>query len=629
MSAEAASLQARFRDGLALHRRGDLAGAARVYREVLARQPAHFDSLHMLGLVSLQRRETEAGIGLIRRAIDANDGVAAAHDNLGKAFLDLHRPEAALPCFDQAIALDAAFREAHLGRATALVSMRRSEEALASYQRALVLKPEAEIHRNCGNILYRLKRYREALAAYDAAWRMKPDLIGIEGHRFDTRMHLADWRGIENDAAGLVESVRSGKANTQPFIFLAAPGTPADQQQCARLWAECLHPPAVTPLWRGERYRHERIRIAYLSADFRVHPAAYLLAGLFEHHDRARFDVTCISFGTDDGSEIRARIAAAFETFVDAQAMSEQEIAALIRERDIDIAIDLMGYTTNSRTGIFARRPAPLQAQYLGYPGTMGAPYYDYVIADAIVIPPEHRRFYTEKVAELPDCYFVNDDKRVMSERRFGRAELGLPRDGFVFCCFNSTHKITPRLFDCWMRLLAAVEGSVLWLLRDDADTVDNLKGEAARRGIDPARLVFAERLPADEHLARHRAADLFLDTLLYNAHTTAADALWAGLPVLTCPGDTFAGRVAASMLHAIGLAELVAPSLDAYERSAIGLATDPDRLAAIRARLAQKRRVMPLFDTARFTRRMEAAYTAMHARQQAGLPPDHIAVKD
>jgi predicted O-linked N-acetylglucosamine transferase (SPINDLY family) len=402
MSAEAASLQARFRDGLALHRRGDLAGAARVYREVLARQPAHFDSLHMLGLVSLQRRETEAGIGLIRRAIDANDGVAAAHDNLGKAFLDLRRPEAALPCFDRAIALDAAFREAHLGRAAALVSMRRSEEALASYQRALVLKPEAEIHRNCGNILYRLKRYREALAAYDAAWRMKPDLIGIEGHRFDTRMHLADWADIESDAARLVESVRAGKANTQPFIFLAAPGTPADQQQCAGRWAARLHPPAAAPLWRGERYRHERIRIAYLSADFRVHPAAYLLAGLFEHHDRARFDVTCISFGTDDGSEIRARIAAAFETFVDAQAMSEQEIAALIREREIDVAVDLMGYTTNSRTGIFARRPAPLQAQYLGYPGTMGAPYYDYVIADAVVIPPEHRRFYTRKSPSFP-----------------------------------------------------------------------------------------------------------------------------------------------------------------------------------------------------------------------------------
>lgn len=626
MSAEAA--QARFRDGLALHRQGDPAGAARVYHEVLAKQPAHFDSLHMLGLVSLQRRETEAGIELIRLAISANGGVAAAHDNLGKALLDLRRPEAALPCFERAIALDAGFREAHLGRATALVGLRRSEEALASYRRVLALKPEAEIYRNCGNILYRLKRYREALTAYDSAWRLKPDLIGIEGHRFDTKMHLADWEEIEDDAARLVDSVRAGKPNTQPFIFLAAPGTPADQQQCARLWAERLHPPAAVPLWRGERYAHDRIRIAYLSADFRVHPAAYLLAGLFEHHDRARFDVTCISFGTDDGSHIRGRIAAAFETFVDARALNEQEIAALVREREIDIAVDLMGYTTNSRTGIFARRPAPVQAQYLGYPGTMGTPYYDYVIADEIVIPPDHRRFYSEKVVGLPDCYFVNDDKRAIAGRVFGRAELGLPLDGFVFCCFNSSHKITPKVFGCWMRLLDAVEGSVIWLLCDNADTVDNLKREAGRRGVDPARLVFAERLPPADHLARHRAADLFLDTLPYNAHTTAADALWAGLPVLTCLGETLAGRVAASMLCAIGLAELIAPSLDAYERSALALAKNPAKLAAVKARLVQSRATMPLFDTARFARRLEAAYTAMHARQQAGLPPDHIAMK-
>lgn len=627
MTGTAASLQAKFRQGLALHRQGDLEGAERIYRDVLESQPAHFDSLHMLGLAALQRGRTETGIALIQRAIGINDRVPAAHNNLGKGFLDLQRPEAALPCFDRALALDAGYREIHLNRARAQLALGRSDEALVSYQHALALQPDAEIHRNCGNILYRQKHYREALAAYDSAWRLKPDLLGIEGHRLDTRLHLADWNRLDREAASLVASVRAGKASTQPFIFLAAPGHPADQQHCARLWAERLHPPAAVPLWRGERYAHERIRIAYLSADFRVHPMAFLFAGLIEHHDRSRFDIIGVSFGTDDGSEIRARIEAAFETFIDARAMSEREIAALIRAREVDIVVDLMGYTTNSRTGIFAQRPAPVQAQYLGFPGTMGVPYIDYVIADGVVVPADERGFYSEKVVTLPDCYFVNDARRPIASRIFSRAELGLPPEGFVFCCFNSTHKITPALFDRWMRMLAVVDGSVLWLLRGDADAVDNLRREASHRGIDPARLVFADRLPVPEHLARHRAADLFLDTLPYNAHTTAADALWAGLPLLTCPGATFAGRVAASMLQAVGLPELIAPSLDDYERLAIALAADRERLTEIRARLAGNRLAKPLFDTALFTRRMEAAFAAMHARQQAGLRPDHIKV--
>lgn len=626
MTGTAASLQAKFREGLALHREGDLEGAGGIYRDVLESQPAHFDSLHMLGLVALQRGLTETGIGLIQQAISLNDRVPAAHNNLGKGFLDLQRPEAALPCFDRALALDAGHREIHLNRARAQLTLGRPDEALVSYRHALALQPDAEIHRNCGNILYRQKRYREALAAYDSAWQRKPDLLGIEGHRLDTRLHLADWKDLDREAASLVASVRAGKASTQPFIFLAAPGHAADQQQCARLWAERLHPPA-TPLWRGERYAHERIRIAYLSADFRVHPMAFLFAGLIEHHDRSRFDIIGVSFGTDDGSEIRTRIRSAFETFVDARTKSEQEIAALIRAREIDIVVDLMGYTTNSRTGILAQRPAPVQAQYLGFPGTMGVPYIDYVIADGVVVPEDERGFYSEKVVTLPDCYFVNDDKRAIAPRIFGRTELGLPPESFVFCCFNSTHKITPALFGRWMRMLAVVDGSVLWLLRDNADAADNLRREASHRGIDPARLVFADRLPVPEHLARHRAGDLFLDTLPYNAHTTAADALWAGLPVLTCPGATFAGRVAASMLRAVGLPELIAPSLDEYERVAIALAADRGRLAEIRARLAGNRLAKPLFDTALFTRRMEAAFTAMHARHQAGLPPDHIEV--
>ena len=383
-----------------------------------------------------------------------------------------------------------------------------------------------------------------------------------------------------------------------------------------------------TPRWRGERYRHERIRIAYLSADFRQHAASVLMAGMFERHDRSRFEVSAVSFGADDGSPMRKRLTAAFEHFVDARGLSDDVIADLVREHEIDIAVDLMGYTTNSRSGIFARRPAPVQAHYMGFAGTMGAPFLDYVIADRTVIPERARAVYAEKVVTLPNSYFVNDDGRPIGERVFTRAELGLPDRGFVFCCFNGSHKITPDVFDGWMRILKRVNGSVLWLLADHPATIGNLMREAAARGVDPKRLIFARRIPPPDHLARHRAADLFLDTLPYNAHTTACDALWAGLPVLTRTGETFAGRVAASVLGAIGLRELITETAVDYERRAIALAADPARLAAIRNRLAQNRLTTPLFDTQLFTRHMEAAFVAMHRRHPAGERPDHISIR-
>jgi predicted O-linked N-acetylglucosamine transferase (SPINDLY family) len=352
------------------------------------------------------------------------------------------------------------------------------------------------------------------------------------------------------------------------------------------------------------------------------------MAGMFESHDRSRFEISAVSLGVDDGSPMRRRLTTAFEHFIDAHELRDDAVADLLRSREIDIAVDLMGYTTNSRSAIFARRPAPVQAHYMGFAGTTGAPFLDYVIADRTVIPDATRAFYSEKVVTLPNSYYVNDSRRPLAERAFTRAELGLPERGFVFCCFNGSHKIAPESFGSWMRILKAVDGSVLWLLADHPATVDNLRREAAARGVDPARLVFAKRIPPAEHLARHRAADLFLDTLPYNAHTTACDALWAGLPVLTRIGETFAGRVAASVLGAIGLRELITETAANYERRAIALAGDPARLAAIRGRLAKNRLTMPLFDTRLFTGHMEAAFAAMHRRQQSGQPPDHINIR-
>lgn len=629
MEQKAAALQSRFRQGLALHRQGDLAAAERIYQEILDQQPQYFDALHMQGVIALQTRRAERGIELIRKAIGINDKVAAAHNNLGKALQDLKRPAEALACFDRAITLDPGFVEACANRGNALVSLGRFEEALASYAQAIELKPDfAEMFRNRGNVLSKLRRYGEAFAAYDRMLALRPDLIGAEGHRLYAKMHLCDWSNWDTENARLIASVRNGNASTQPFIFLAVAAPSADQLQCSRLWAANNYP-AQEPLWRGERYDHDRIRVAYLSADFRQHAMSYLMAGMFECHDRSRFETTAISFGVDDNSEIRRRVKASFERFIDARTHSDDQVAALIRSLEIDIVVDLMGFTTDCRTGIFARRPAPVQAHYLGFPGTMGAPFMDYIIADRTVIPDDQQPFYSEKPVILPDSYFVNDASRVIADKVFSRAELGLPSSGFVFCCFNNTYKIAPDVFSCWMRILGQVDGSVLWLFEGNADAAGNLRKQAAARGIDPARLIFAARMPPTDHLARHRAADLFLDTLPYNAHTTASDALWAGLPVLTCVGETFVGRVAASLLHAVGLPELITTTTENYEQLAINLATDPNRLAAIRARLAANRRTTALFDTTRFTRNIEAAYTAMQARHRAGLAPDLIDISD
>jgi predicted O-linked N-acetylglucosamine transferase (SPINDLY family) len=364
-----------------------------------------------------------------------------------------------------------------------------------------------------------------------------------------------------------------------------------------------------------------------VSADFRDHPVSSLAAGLFEAHDRSRFETYGLSFGPDDPGEMRSRLKAAFDRFVDVQDRSDLEAANILRELEVDIAVDLMGLTANSRPGIFAARASPVQASYLGYAGTTGAGYIDYLIADRFVIPPDQHRCFSEKVAYLPDSFQANDAKRRISERTPSRAEAGLPEHGFVFCCFNNAFKITPDLFGIWMRLLAATEGSVLWLSAGGSAR-DNLCREAQRRGVSPERLVFAPKMPRmEDHLARYRLADMFLDTLHFNAHTTASDALWAGLPVLTCAGTTYAARVAGSLLHAIGLPELITDSLDAYEALALKLTREAALLASFRHRLARHRGAFPLFDTARFTRHLESAYAAMWERQQRGEPPESFAV--
>jgi len=597
------------------------------YDRAISLNPNFADARNNRGAALKELRRHDEAIVSFDEAIALNPDHAEAYVNRGNVLNELNRLDEALVNYDRAISLNPDYADAYNNRGVTLKELGRLDEAVASYNEAIALKPDlAAAYGNRGYALKELKRLDEALASYDKALSLDPDSAGLEGMRLHIKMHICDWTGFDAECAHLTSSVKDMKANTQPWVFTGIPSSPDDQLQCARLWVAEKFPPSQKMIWQGERYRHDRIRIAYVSADFHQHATSYLLAGMFECHDKSRFEVAAISIGPQDNSEMRQRLERSFEAFIDAATLSDDEIASRIKEEEIDLLIDLKGFTQDARTNIFARRPAPIQVNYLGYPGTMGANYIDYIIADQTVIPGEDRKFYSEKIAVLPNSYQANDRNRVISDKAFGRSDFGLPSQGFVFCCFNNNYKIVPRMFDCWIRILKQVDGSVLWLLDDNASAARNLRAEAVARGVSPDRLVFAERMPLPEHLARHKLADLFLDTLPCNAHTTASDALWAGLPVLTCLGATFAGRVAASLLNAIGLPELITTP-EAYEQMAIDLARYPERLAVIKAKLAANRRTTPLFDTALFTGHIEAAYTAMYERHQAGLAPDHIVV--
>jgi protein O-GlcNAc transferase len=605
--------------GVALERLDRMDEALASIDSALAIRPDYADAHYNRGIVLLRMRRFDEALASYDQALAIRPDYAEALSNRGIAMMELHRLDDALASFDAALAIKADYAEACYNRGIVLMRLERANEALSSFDSALAIRSDyAAASFNRGVALQGLKRHQEALATFDRILAADPDHPHALSALATSALETCDWTLTEDISRRLKRRIVDQQGFIAPFVLLFYSDDPSLQLACAKNFVR--HTIAALPrLPQRPAGRHEKIRIAYLSADFRNHPMSQLMAELFGLHDRARFEVIGISFGPDDRSEIRARVAAAFDQFYDLRAESDRDIAALVSDLKIDIAIDLMGHTRNSRPGISAHRGAPIQVSYLGFPGTTGAGFIDYVIADAIVLPLDQQRFYTEEIVHLPETYWVNDSKLKISEQVPTRAEAGLPDRGFVFCCFNKGAKITAPVFEVWMRLLAAVDGSVLWLLRDNAVAESNLRKEAARRGIDPGRLVFAGKLALDRHLARHRLADLFLDTLPYNAHTTASDALAAGLPLVTCLGKTFSGRVAASLLSAAGLAELVTQSLVEYEALALKLAKDGEYLGDVRARLAQNRKNSPLFDTDRFRRHIEAAYVTMYERWQRG----------
>jgi predicted O-linked N-acetylglucosamine transferase (SPINDLY family) len=472
------------------------------------------------------------------------------------------------------------------------------------------------------------KRYDAAFAAFDRAWTLQPTLPLVEGRRLHVKMHLCDWSGLDQEIAALHARVRQGAPASPPFTLLATSSAPAEQFACARSFTALQYPPPAQPAVPPPAGRRDKIRLGYVSGEFREQATSYLTADLYESHDRNRFELIAISTGRTEGSPMRRRLEAAFDAFEQVEGQSAAAIAETIRRHEVDVLIDLNGYFGVERTDVFRLRPAPVQVNFLGFPGTMGADFIDYIVADRVVLPPEHAPFYSEQIAWLPDCYQCNDRKRPIAETPKSRALAGLPESGFVFCCFDNPDKLTPAMFDVWMRILSRVEGSVLWLLDANPFVRGTLMREAERRGVAAGRLRFAPVRPLPEHLARLRLADLVLDTLPHNAHTTASDALWAGVPVLTALGTTFAGRVAASLLSASGLPELITSGWDEYENAAVALATDPARLAGLRAALARNRDSCRLFDTPRFARHLESAYITMVSRARRGDRPASFAVE-
>jgi protein O-GlcNAc transferase len=647
--------------GAVLDRIGRREEALESYDRAIGLDSLDFLTHYNRGTVLKDLKRLEEALASYDRAVEVKPDYVDALINRGNVLEELGRHEAALSSFERAIELKPIHGEAFHGRAVALQMLKRFDLALADYDKAIALKPDfAPFHVARGNLLLHWQRYDAAVASYLKAIELKP--MGLDGHfglgqsfmrlkqldhaitsfdqavmldpgrsfllgmRSAAKMQACDWGHWTAELGMIRDGMEKKRAVCNPITLAALLDSPQLHRAAAESWIREEAPPDDALGAIASRPRSAKIRIGYFSSDFRMHPVALLAAGLLELHDRSRFDITAFDFGPPADDVMKVRLRRACDRFIDVSQRSDLEVAALAREMQIDIAVDLNGITEQCRSKIFAARAAPIQINYLGYPGTMGARYMDYLIADATVVPPALQAHYAEKIIYLPDSFLPFDSSYAIAEKTFAREELGLPADGFVFCCFNNTNKITPTLFDSWMKILTRIDGSVLWLSPTNATAASNLKKEASRRGVDPSRLRFATRLAAlPEHVARLRTADLFLDTFPYNAHATALDALWAGLPVLTCEGQGFASRVASSLLRTVGLPQLITGSIAQYEDTATALAADAARLRQLRATLAQARSTAALFDTARYARNLESAYEQIHDRHHSGAAPAHI----
>ena len=619
------------------YNRGLVLQALKRYEEALlsfdttiALHPNDADAYYNRSISLKELKRYDEALISIDKVITLQPHYADAYCNRGTVLNALKHYDDALSSHDKALSLKYNYHEAYSNRAATLYHLKHLDEALESCNQAIIIKPHyAKSHSNRGAILTELRQFDEALASYNRAIVLKPDIDFLLGYFLHTKMHLCIWDDLPKHLNELTYKINNNEKVVTPFPVLALIDDPKIQKKTAEIYVNEKYPQSYV-LPKIDHYPdHAKIRIGYFSADFHNHATMHLMAELFESHNKDKFEIIAFSFGPDTHDEWRQRVLLCFDQFIDVRFKSDRNIALLARTMEIDIAVDLKGFTTDSRAGIFAEGSAPIQVNYLGYPGTMGADYMDYLIADRTLIPEDKQQHYSEKIVYLPNSYQANVSKRSVTETALTRQELGLPDTGFIFCCFNNNYKITPTTFVGWMRILKAVEGSVLWLFESNSSAVNNLRKEAVKFGINEERLIFAKHLPIADHLNRIQIADLFIDTLPCNAHTTTSDALRMGLPVLTLIGHSFASRVAASLLNAVNLPELITTTQEQYESLAIEFGTHPEKLTPIKNKLLHNLSISPLYDIKLFTQHIESAYLIMQERQKNRLPPDHIYVEN
>lgn len=611
--------------------KGNLDDADRLLKQSLKIDPKNSEALRLSGIILAFKKMLPEALKLFDQSIKADSRNWLSHSNRGNVLRSFHQLDEALKSYNKAIALQPSYSEVYNNKGNVLLDLNRLEESIASYDKAIGLNPTyADAYHGMGNALKKIGNLLEALESYEAAARLNPLAAHMTSSCISTKMEMCSWNGLQDEINHLLHSALNSNTKIHPFYLLSICNDPAFLMKVTKLYIldNFSVKNDIGVIKRSKKL--DRIRIAYFSADFRNHPVSLLTTELYEIHDRSRFEVFAFSLHrAPEDDVINSRLRKGFDRFIDAENMSDLEIARLARELEIDIAIDLCGQTQFAKTGIFSYRAAPIQVNWLGYPGTSGADFIDYIVGDKTVIPESHQQFYTEKVVHLPDTYMVDDSMRIPSPRVFTREECGLPNDDFVFCCFNNSYKFNPQVLDGWSRILLKVENSVLWISENNKYFKSNIVIEFEKRGINSKRIIFAQRIELmADHLARAGLADIFLDTYPYNAHTTTMDSLKAGVPVLTLMGQSFTSRVAASLLNAIDLPELITTTQSEYEAKAIEFALNPQKLAVIKQRLASNRLTTPLFNTQRFTKNLEAAYLKMYERYQAGSQPEPLFIE-
>ena len=616
--------------GIALNGKGDLEAAIESCRQALKIKPDYAEAYNNMGNALSDKGDLGAAIESYDNALTIKPDYFDVFYNIGNALKDEGDLEAAIHHYKQALDINPDYSLAYNNMGLALSAKGDLEAAIKSYEKVIEIDPyHADTFYNRGNALVKKGNLDAGIKSYKMALNIRPDHHSARSNKLHNQSHICDWVAIDQDRH-LISSLGTSNEAISPFVMQSLEDAPERHRLRSEIFNKKLHryktplpvagPPQQTP---------QRLRIGYFSADFHEHAVAYLIAKVLETHDRSRFEVYGYSIGPSKDDDMRHRLIKAFDVFDDVSGMNNQDAALSARQDKIDIAIDLNGYTENSRQGIFAHRAAPIQINYLGYSGTMGADFMDYIIADPVLIPTGYEHYYSERILRLPNTFMPTDNTRPISTRPMSRSEAGLPDDGFVFCCFNNNYKIRPQEFDIWMRVLLKIEGSVLWLRNSNEWSQTNLRSHVETFGVDPSRLIFASRVPMDEHLARHKLADLFLDTFTYNAHTTATEALWTGLPVVTKAGKGFSARAAASLLTAAALPELITETEQEYEELILHLASNPGRLAQVRKKLADNRLSTPLFNTELYTRHLENGYEQAYQRYFDGKLPRTIVVPE